>query len=145
MFTGISRITAAVVFLLALQIGDTSFASGRMFDWEPFRAAGIFAAHGEWDEWKEFLSEDVSRDLQTELSSPGKSTGQARDYRRFRFSFSRYAAAPPRSPFEEQREINRWSMIQSLPDTLSNAGSNRERFEAIGKLFEPKVSLGIEF
>jgi len=131
--------------ILLVQIGGTADAYGRMFDWEPFTATSTFVSGSEaWEEWKEPVSGNIFEDRPAGPPN-GRTSGQAGDSLRLRFSFSRYAASDPHSPLEVHPEINRWSLIQSLPDTLSNAGSNRERFEAIGKVFEPKVSLGIEF
>ena len=48
------------------------------------------------------------------------------------------------TPYERDR-IDKWSMLKSLPDTLQNAPTYQEKFESMGKVFEPKVTLSIEF
>lgn len=64
---------------------------------------------------------------------------------RLRVNFSRMVTGGERVDPLEQDKASKWSMLKSLPDTFQGASSSQEKFEAVGKIFEPKLSLGVEF
>jgi hypothetical protein len=47
-------------------------------------------------------------------------------------------------PFEDDK-FSKWNMLKSLPGDFANAQSYQDRLGVIGKIFEPKVSLDLEF
>jgi len=47
-------------------------------------------------------------------------------------------------PFEDDK-ISKWGMLKSLPGYFANAPTYQDRLEIVGKIFEPKVTLDIEF
>ena len=87
--------------------------------------------------------EDFSHLVESETLQEKKN--EARAGSRIRLNFSRMMSAGGSvDPFERDR-IDKWSMLKSLPDTLQNAPTYQDKFESIGKVFEPKVTLSIEF
>lgn len=72
-----------------------------------------------------------------------KKNGQKRS--RLSFSVSRLVVGGERvDPFEDDK-ISKWNMLKSLPGDFANAPGYQERLEIVGKIFEPKVTLDIEF
>ncbi len=64
---------------------------------------------------------------------------------RLSFSVSRLVVGGERvDPFEDDK-IHKWNMLKSLPGDFANAQTYQDRLEIVGKIFEPKVSLDIEF
>lgn len=64
---------------------------------------------------------------------------------RVSMSISRMASGGLRlSPSEDDR-FNKWNALKSLPGDFSTAPTYQEKLELIGKIFEPKVTLDIEF
>ncbi len=86
--------------------------------------------------------EDFSHLVESETLQEKKS--QARAGSRVRLNFSRMVTDGESSNPLERDRIDKWSMLKSLPDTFQNAPT-QEKFESIGKIFEPKVTLSIEF
>jgi hypothetical protein len=60
-------------------------------------------------------------------------------------SVSRMASGGLRLSPSENDRFNKWNMLKSLPGDFSNAPTYQEKLELIGKIFEPKVTLDIEF
>ena len=87
--------------------------------------------------------EDFSHLVESETLQEKKS--EARASSRIRLNFSRMVTEGEGSNPSERDRIDKWSMLKSLPDTFQNAPNYQEKFESIGKIFEPKVTLSIEF
>lgn len=64
---------------------------------------------------------------------------------RIGFSFSRLVIGGPKVDPMEDDKINKWKMLKSLPGDFANAPSYQDRLEVVGKIFEPKLTLDIEF
>ncbi|MEN6465206.1 MAG: hypothetical protein ABFD62_08500 [Syntrophaceae bacterium] len=47
-------------------------------------------------------------------------------------------------PFEDDR-FSKWNMLKTLPGDFASAQTYQDRLEIVGKIFEPKVTLDIEF
>jgi hypothetical protein len=79
-------------------------------------------------------------------SSPSISEQFQLSINMLKFRISRYATNldRDRSIRESDMEKQRGSLVQSLPSKLQGS-SFQERFEVIGKVFEPNLNLSIEF
>lgn len=47
-------------------------------------------------------------------------------------------------PLEDDK-VSKWNMLKSLPSDFANAQNYQDRLAVFGKIFEPKVTLDIEF
>jgi len=47
-------------------------------------------------------------------------------------------------PFDGDK-FRKWDMLKSLPGELANAQTYQDKLEIVGRIFEPKVTLSIEF
>jgi len=64
---------------------------------------------------------------------------------RLNLNFSRIAPGGNKvDPFGDDK-FSKWNMLKSLPGDFATAQSYQERLGVVGKIFEPKVTLDIEF
>jgi hypothetical protein len=99
----------------------------RMFIPDPIRLDDIY----------DYSLPAVDQENQTSKNGEKKS--------RVSVNFSRTVVGGQRvDPFEDDK-FNKWNMLKSLPGNFTNAQGDRERMEMVGKIFEPKVTLDIEF
>lgn len=89
-----------------------------------------------------------------DLDAPGASAeapdGQAKTNNnqkksRIGFSFSRLVPGGQKVDPMEDDKINKWKMLKSLPGDFANAQTYQDKMGVVGKIFEPKVTLDIEF
>ena len=142
-----------VIFLLIFSV-PKAHAYEKIFEWDEFRVKPPFYSPGiqNWDELKRELS-DSSQEY---VNPPDFHAGSLQlretrpigfDVHHFRFTFTRYTLSQENHSqvVQPETEQNKLEMLKTLPSTLQNSSSARERFEAVGKIFEPKVNLSIEF
>lgn len=150
------NVKTIVVVLAVVSIATICGAGdlySRNFDWEPFKAGSFALDTPKWENTAGRIDPLEFRSDQSLLSGNGNgkgALGDARelelDFRRFKFSISRYVFNTDRdhtirrSDLERQRE----SLVHSLPSIISGT-SNQDRFDALGKIFEPNINLKIEF
>ncbi|MFB3924984.1 MAG: hypothetical protein ACE14T_02935 [Syntrophales bacterium] len=142
-----------VIFLLVFSI-PKAHAYEKIFEWDEFRVKPPFYSTGiqNWDELKRELSDSSqeyvnSPDFCAASPQPGETKPKGFNVHHFRFTFTRHTLSQENHSQVVQPEMNqnKLEMLKTLPSTLQNSSSARERFEAVGKIFEPKVNLSIEF
>ena len=138
----------------SLCVDECSFAG--TFEWEPFQTDPSLLPLPNLDklfpllpeiEFKDFDRYQFSLNGNSDTkSSQDRSEGLELDLRRFKLSLSRYVLSPDRDHTIRQTDLEkeREKMIQSFPSALQRS-SMQDKFETIGKIFEPKVNLSIEF
>jgi len=153
---GLKAIFAALILLLSSGLAwEQDLADMHYFEWEPFRTDSfLFQAAKEKEIFP--LPDTAFQDSEQyqfylngnghTTSSSDRTEGLELDFHRFKFSISRYTLdldhdrTIRKSDLDRERE----KLIQSFPSSLRSS-SIQDRFESIGKIFEPKINLRIEF
>lgn len=94
---------------------------------------------------EQFKLEDID-DFGVSADAQGnKNTNNNQKKSRLNISVSRLVVGSEKvDPFEDDK-ISKWGMLRSLPGDFANAPNYQDRLEIVGKIFEPKVTLDIEF
>ncbi len=155
--SGVKIILSVIVLVLGLGTGPCECRPlAGYFEWEPFRTDPFLLQPPKGEGLLPALSESEFRDADryqfyvngsSELKDdPDRPEALEFDFRRFKFSISRYAFNPDRDHSIRKSDLDRERerLIQSLPSTLQSS-SFQDKFESIGKIFEPNVNLRIEF
>ncbi len=151
------KILWVILPLFIFSLSERSLAG--YFEWEPFRTVSFDSGNSEpskdvscFDSLKPLNAYDNPPDYKfsfsqyTDMKEPSKDNGELEfDFRRFKFSLSHTVTNLDHSIRTSDLEKNRDEMIQSLASALQNSSSYPAKFEALGKVFEPKISLRIEF
>jgi len=142
-----------ILFFISLGLsGQDCSIAGNNFDWDPFKTNHLLyrpyqnlPAFDEDLADPNFILEDNNY-MNSPKSSPSISEQFQLSINMLKFRISRYATNldRDRSIRESDMEKQRGSLVQSLPSKLQGS-SFQERFEVIGKVFEPNLNLSIEF
>ncbi len=151
------KIILPVIVLMWLGTGfGENLSLAGYFGWEPFRTDSFLFQPSNGGEalppltGSEFLDADRYQFYINGSDDPKGASNRPDalefDFRRFKFRISRYAFNPERDHSIRKSDLDkeREKLIQSLPSTLQSS-SIQEKFESVGKIFEPNVNLRIEF
>lgn len=92
-----------------------------------------------------FLEEYENFSSLVESETLQEKKNESRPGSRVHLNFSKMMSTGETVDALERDRVDKWSMLKSLPDAFQNAPSYQDKFETIGKIFEPKVTLSIEF
>lgn len=101
-------------------------------------------------EYRMFIPDQLKLEDIDDFGMPPDSQGnkETNNYqKKYRFSVgvSRLVTGGEKvDPFLDDK-ISKWNMLKSLPGDFAGAQSYQDRLEIVGKIFEPKVTLDIEF